>query len=417
MSAPSAPAASSGDEAAVAVAGTDAVAHRYSAAPAASRGEAFRSRDVEAFEVPSSRDEAWRFTPLRRLRGLHDGSAPATGRVTVEVTAPQDATVETVGMDDPRLGDGGTPADRVAAQAWTSAPEATVVSVGQDTELTEPVVVTMSGPGVDQVAYGHLQVRLAPFARAVVVLDQRGSGTYAENVELVVGDSAHLTFVAVQDWADDAVHVTAHHASVGRDATLRHTAVSLGGDVVRLSPTVSYAAPGGDAELLGLYFADAGQHLEQRLFVDHSEKHCKSSVVYKGALQGVPDGDQQAPGQRVPDAHTVWIGDVLIRAAAEGTETFELNRNLVLTDGARADSVPNLEIETGEIVSAGHASATGRFDDEQLFYLRSRGIPEDQARRLVVRGFFHEVINKITLPELRERLEDAIEAELAAVGV
>jgi Fe-S cluster assembly protein SufD len=113
----------------------------------------------------------------------------------------------------------------------------------------------------------------------------------------------------------------------------------------------------------------------------------------------------------------VWVGDVLIRAAAEGTETFEVNRNLVLTDGARADSVPNLEIETGEIVGAGHASATGRFDDEQLFYLTSRGISLEQARRLVVRGFFGEILQKITIPEVRERLTMAIEAELEAVGV
>ncbi len=113
-----------------------------------------------------------------------------------------------------------------------------------------------------------------------------------------------------------------------------------------------------------------------------------------------------------PDAHTVWVGDVLIRAAATGTDTFETNRNLVLTDGARADSVPNLEIETGEIAGAGHASATGRFDDEQLFYLQARGIPEDQARRLVVRGFFGELISKIAVPAVRERLTDAIEHEL-----
>jgi len=190
---------------------------------------------------------------------------------------------------------------------------------------------------------------------------------------------------------------------------LRHFTVALGGDLVRVSATTKYDGPGGDAELLGLYFADAGQHFEQRLLVDHSQPNCKSNVVYKGALQGDP-----ASGK--PDAHTVWIGDVLIRAEAEGTDTFELNRNLVLTDGARADSVPNLEIETGEIVGAGHASATGRFDDEQLFYLRARGIPEKEARRLVVRGFFHELLERITVTEVRERLEAAIEAELAAVG-
>ncbi|MGZ4554699.1 MAG: Fe-S cluster assembly protein SufD [Mycobacteriaceae bacterium] len=378
--------------------------------PLSSRGETFTSYDVDAFEIPSSHDEAWRFTPLRRLKGLHDGTAKATGIVTVTADAPAGITVESVSRDDVRLGAAGVPADRVAAQAWTSFTEATVVSVAANTEVDEPVTLTMTGPGVDQVAYGHTQVRLEPFARAVVVIDQRGSGTFAENLELVVGDSAHLTVVTVQDWADDAVHVASHHVLLGRDAVLRHSAISLGGDLVRLTPTVHYGAPGGDAQMLGVYFADAGQHLEQRLFVDHSQPHCRSDVMYKGALQG-------EPGSGVPDAHTVWIGDVLIRAGADGTETFELNRNLILTDGARADSVPNLEIETGEIAGAGHASATGRFDDEQLFYLRSRGITEEQARRLVVRGFFHEVLAKITVVPIRERLEASIEAELAAVGV
>jgi Fe-S cluster assembly protein SufD len=113
----------------------------------------------------------------------------------------------------------------------------------------------------------------------------------------------------------------------------------------------------------------------------------------------------------------VWIGDVLIRAAAEGTDTYELNRNLVLTDGARADSVPNLEIETGEIVGAGHASATGRFDDEQLFYLQARGIPENEARRLVVRGFFADVVSRIGIPQLEERLMEKVETELARTVV
>ncbi|MFJ1455160.1 Fe-S cluster assembly protein SufD [Nocardia sp. N2S4-5] len=378
--------------------------------PAINKGEVFASFDVNAFEVPSAKDEAWRFTPLRRLRGLHDGTAEADGRAVVEVRPVAGVTVETVGRDDARLGEAGVPSDRVAAQAYSGFEQATIVSVGRETEVAEPISVTVTGPGVDRTAYGHVQIRLDAFAVATVVIDQRGSGTYAENVEFVLGDSARLTVVAVQDWADDTVHATAHHARLGRDATLRHTVVTLGGDLVRLTGTVRYAGPGGDAELLGLYFADAGQHFEQRLLVDHAVPNCKSNVMYKGALQGDPRSPKG-------DARTVWVGDVLIRAAAEGTDTFEVNRNLVLTDGARADSVPNLEIETGEIVGAGHASATGRFDDEQLFYLRARGIPEEAARRLVVRGFFHEIIQKIAVPEIRERLEAAVEAELAAIGV
>ncbi|WP_371832491.1 Fe-S cluster assembly protein SufD [Rhodococcoides fascians] len=375
----------------------------------ANKGAQFTSYDVNAFEVPSGRDELWRFTPLRRLRGLHDGSAVADGTAQVTVGAADQVVVETVGRDDDRLGKAGVPADRIAAQAYSAFTEATIVSVPNEVEVAEPIEITIDGPGVDHVAYGHVQIRLGTFARATVVIDQRGSGTYAENVEFVLGDSSQLHVVLIQDWQSDAVHVAAHHALLGRDSVLRHYNVSLGGDLVRISPTVRYSAPGGDANMLGVYFADAGQHLEQRLLVDHSAPHCKSNVMYKGALQG-----ETGPG--TVDAHTVWIGDVLIRAEAEGTETYELNRNLVLTDGARADSVPNLEIETGEIVGAGHASATGRFDDEQLFYLRARGISEEVARRLVVRGFFHEIIDKIPVPAVRERLDAAIETELAVVG-
>ncbi|MFD3706241.1 Fe-S cluster assembly protein SufD [Nocardia sp. NPDC058658] len=380
------------------------------AGAAVNKGEVFTSFDVDQFEIPSGRDEAWRFTPLRRLRGLHDGTAVADGQAVVEVSEVAGVTVETVGRTDSRLGQAGTPADRVAAQAYSGFSEATVITVGPETEVTDPVTVTITGPGEGKTAYGHLQIRLDNFAVATVVIDQRGSGTYAENVEFVLGDSAKLTVVAVQEWNEDAVHVTAHHLKLGRDANLRHVSATLGGDLVRLSGTVRYAGPGGEAELFGLYFADAGQHFEQRLLVDHAEPNCKSNVLYKGALQGDPKSPKG-------DARTVWIGDVLIRAAAEGTDTYEANRNLVLTDGARADSVPNLEIETGEIAGAGHASATGRFDDEQLFYLRARGIPEDVARRLVVRGFFFEIIQKVTVPEVRERLEAAIEAELATVGI
>ncbi|MFJ8964504.1 Fe-S cluster assembly protein SufD [Lentzea sp. NPDC102401] len=369
--------------------------------PVASRAAHFTSYDVDAFEVPGGREEIWRFTPLKRLAGLHSGAA-ATGSAAVEVNAAEGVTVETVGRDDSRLGTAGTPGDRVAAQAYSSFENATIVTLPGDVK-SEPTTVTVTGAGVGAVAYGHLQVKASQFAEGTVILDFRGSGAYADNVEFLVADGAHLTVITIHDWADDAVHVSQHHVKLGRDATIKHTVVTLGGDVVRVTPVVQYAGRGGDAELFGLYFADAGQHQEHRPFIDHAQAKCRSNVVYKGALQG--DG-----------AHTVWIGDVLIRAAAEGTETFELNRNLILTDGARADSVPNLEIETGEIEGAGHASATGRFDDEQLFYLQARGIPEDQARRLVVRGFFQELIAKIAVPEVRERLEAAIEAELEAVG-
>jgi Fe-S cluster assembly protein SufD len=375
----------------IAVAAESTVATRMSAPP---------SFDVADFPVPHGREEEWRFTPMDRLRGLHDGTAVATGTgVRVDVRAPEGVTVETVGRDDARLGRAGTPVDRVAAQAYSAFEKASVVTVPKETVLTEPIRIAVHGEG--GVAYGHQVVELGAFAEAVVVIDHTGDAVLAANVDYVLGDGARLTVVCVQDWDDKAVHVGQHNTLVGRDASFKSVVVTFGGDVVRLHPRVAYAGPGGEAELFGLYFTDRGQHQEHRLMVDHNVPHCTSNVVYKGALQG-------------EDAHAVWIGDVLIEAAAEGTDTYEMNRNLVLTDGARVDSVPNLEIETGEIVGAGHASATGRFDDEQLFYLMARGIEEHDARRLVVRGFFAELVQQIGVPDIEERLLAKIEEELEA---
>ena len=356
---------------------------------------------VDDHPVPTGLEEIWRFTPLKRLRNLHK-DAPLDGReFTVDVQAPDEVAVATVPAADPIKGSSGyVPNERISARAYEAAAQTVTVRIPKEAVLQSAAVVTLTGSRADVASAGHAVIVAEPFSKATVVLQFRGSATFADNVEIVVGEGSQLTVAAVQDWSDDAVHHTHHHALVKRDGSLRHLAVAFGGNLVRMNTSVRYEGSGGSAELLGLYFADAGQHLENRLFVDHNQPRTRSNVDYKGALQG-------------RGAHTVWIGDVLIRKAAEGIETYESNKNLVLTDGCRADSVPNLEIETGEIVGAGHASTTGRFDDEQLFYLRSRGISESEARRLVVHGFFADIIRKIGVPELESQLLGTLEAELA----
>jgi Fe-S cluster assembly protein SufD len=357
------------------------------------------SYDPADFAVPGGREEEWRFTPLARLRGLHGDTPLPAAKVTVDVDPAPEVKTFSADRASAQLPRTFIPADRVSARAYAAFDEATVVLVPAQTQASRPTIVTVTGAGTDGAGFGHLLLQAEPNSQAVVVIDYRGSATYADNVEIVVGDGATLSVVSLQDWADDTVHLSQHYATLGRDAKLRHTAVTLGGSVVRLAPTVRYAGPGGDAELTGLYFADAGQHLEHRLFVDHDVPNCRSRVTYKGALQGAR-------------AHAVWIGDVLIRPEATGTDTYEYNRNLVLTDGTRVDSVPNLEILTGEIVGAGHASASGRLEDIHLFYLMARGISYEEARRLVIRGFFGQLIDTIEVPELRTRIAEAIETEL-----
>ncbi len=365
------------------------------------------SRDPEDHRPVTGREEAWRFTPLRRLRGLHD-DAPFTGTDFAITVQGQDGVTATslTGADAAAVKGASKylPIDYASARTYQAAESVYLIDIAPGISTTAPVVVTFRGNSTAEAVAAHLVVRVGHQAQAQVVVAYEGSATVSETVEIIVGDGANLTYVSEQNWADDAVHLSHHHLLVGRDATVKHAALTFGGDLVRVVGSVAYDAPGGDAEMLGLYFADAGQHLEHRLFMDHGAAHCKSRVLYKGALQGKA-------------AHTVWVGDVLIRATAEGTDTYEMNRNLLLTEGARADSVPNLEIETGEIVGAGHASTTGRFDDEQLFYLLSRGIPERIARRLVVRGFFGEVLNKLGVESAIERATETIEHELSLIGI
>ncbi len=367
--------------------------------PADVRPERIRSREVDAFPPPTGREEEWRFTPLAQVRLLLDG-APSDARLDVDSDLPDGVELLTVGADDPVRADLPLPVDRLAALALERSGGALVVRVPKGAEPTDPVVLRLTGTGGDDVVWGHLVLDVAEQARVTVVLEYSGSARHAGVVSALVGDGASLDLVLVHGWDDDALH-GAHVASrLGRDARLRSTSVTFGGRLVRVNETVDYTASGGDAELRGVALATDDQHLEHRLLVDHTVPHCRSRVTYKNALQG-------------DRAHTVWVGDVVIRAGASGTDTYELNRNLLLTPEARADSVPNLEIETGEITGAGHASATGRFDDEQLFYLQSRGISPRVARRMVVRGFFAEVVEQIGVPELQDRLMAQVETELA----
>lgn len=365
--------------------------------PIQTRSERPKSTKLSDFAEISTREEQWRYLSAERLGGLDKESLD---EFSGDIEATLAAGVESSWIESTNklFGSAGIPEDRVAAAGWEAAKAAYLVSIPASVTHSALSTLTVTSVSAEPAAL-HIIVEAKRGSDAVVVIDHRGDATLSENIEFLVEDEAKLTVVSIQDWNAGSIHNGAQYALLGRNSTFKHVMVTLGGSVVRMTPSAYFGAPGGDAALYGLYFADAGQYLEHRIFVDHSTPNCKSRVTYKGALQGAK-------------AHTVWVGDVLIRAAAEGTDTYELNRNLLLTDGARADSVPNLEIETGQIQGAGHASASGRFDDEQLFYLQARGLSEFEARRLVVRGFLMEVVQQIGVPELEERLSASIEDEL-----
>ena len=363
--------------------------------PVQSRAARFGSYEVSDFEAVSGHEAEWKNTPVALLRTLLsetlDGSTPA-----YDIAISGDAKAEWIDRSDERIGTVGKPEDRASANAWSSFEKALMVTVVGEEQSR--VTITRNSLGKTARA-AHMVIRAGKHSHGLVIIQNSGSAQLSENVEIQVDDGANLTVISLQEWDGEAIHLASHFAEIGRDAHFKHVLVTLGGNVIRINPSVHLSREGGSIELFGVYFADSGQHLEQQIFVNHDAPNTKSRVSYKGALQG-------------HGARTVWVGDVLIRPSAPGTDSYEQNRNLLLTDGARADSVPNLEIETGDIAGAGHASASGRFDDEQLFYLQARGIPEDEARRLVVRGFLSEIIQKIGFPILEARLQDAIEAEL-----
>ncbi|MDT3331564.1 Fe-S cluster assembly protein SufD [Microbacterium aquilitoris] len=365
--------------------------------PVQTRSERPWSFDPADFGPPTGREVNWKHTPLDRVAALLADEPAPHDVIGVEVTGPDAVEHRRLQKDEAPRGEVFRPEDVVSAIAWAQEPEAPLIRIPANTEIDEPVVVTLTGRG--GVAHAHVVIEAQANSRGTVVLRHEGTAAQAQNVEIIVRDGAALTVVSVQRWDDDAVHLAAHQARVDRDATLTHIVVSLGGGLVRVNPSVELAGSGAQGRLYGLSFADAGQHLESQVYLHHKGDHTNGDVLYKSALQGA-------------SARTVWIGDVLIGPDAVGTDSYEANRNLVLTDGARADSIPNLEIETGDIVGAGHASATGRFDDEQLFYLQARGIDEEQARRLVVLGFLAEIVQKIGIPSLEDEFIAAIEAEL-----
>jgi len=353
--------------------------------------------------TPTGREEAWRFTPLKRLGGLHDGTAIASDRHSLALSAAAENGVSFEWVSASVASPISESDDVIVARIRDFAKEVGVLTIAANTEVAQPILLKRLTGALDSAEFSRVQIRVESHARATVIIENTGDTHLAEDLEISVAPGASLTLVSLQEWGSKSIHAGRQHAVVDRDATFKSVVVTIGGSLVRLSPTVEFTAPGASCELFGVYFATSGQFFEHRMFVDHKVPNAKSRVNYKGALAG----DQ---------AHTVWIGDVFIRAAAEGTDTYELNRNLLLSDGARADSVPNLEIETGEIVGAGHASTTGRFDDEQLFYLMSRGINLADARRLVVRGFFSEIISEIGEEDIQTRLMDRIDDELAKAG-
>ena len=215
--------------------------------------------------------------------------------------------------------------------------------------------------------------------------------------ELVVGRAARVRYTSIQEWGNGVTHLGVQRAEVNRDADFRSLAIGFGASLARAEAEALLAEPGASSEMLGIYFADGDQHFDHRSEQDHAAASCTSDLLYKGALRDHSRG--------------VYSGWVHVRPGAQKTNAMQTNRNIILSESAFARSIPNLEIEADD-VRCGHAASVGPVEEEQLFYLMSRGIPRVEAERLIVFGFFNEVLDRIALDEVRESAALSIEAEL-----
>ncbi|WP_242090221.1 SufD family Fe-S cluster assembly protein, partial [Microbacterium lacticum] len=287
--------------------------------PVQTRSERPTSFEPADFGTPTGREVNWKHTPVAKLAPLFVVAEPNDG-VEYSFTAGERYVAAPLTAADAPRGEVFLAEDVVAAVAWQGSKDALHLRIPREEAVADPIIVEITGRGADQRADAHIVIEALEHSSATVVLAHTGAAQYAQNVEILVRDGASLTVVTLQQWDDAAVHVASHQARVGADAALKHFVISFGGGLVRVNPNVELAGNGSSGHLYGLSYADAGQHLESQVYLHHKGAHTVGDVLYKGALQG-------------ENAHSVWIGDVLIGPDATGTDSYEANRNLVLTEG------------------------------------------------------------------------------------
>jgi Fe-S cluster assembly protein SufD len=372
-----------------------------------------------ALPMPTTKDEPWRFTDLRgfdpeSFTALGEGVAAermldidVSGLATVTESgieierAPEGVTFEPLG-DHPRLHELVGWDEKFAAHNAALWEHGLLVVVPRGVELEQPLYVRIA----NAVDGGSLFWRLLVVAEAgsrFSLIEEYASarpdvrGYSNAVVELFVEDGAKLEYVSLQNLSQETWHFASHHARVERDAELDWVAGGFGSKKGKIRIQNDLAGPGATSRVTGAYFADADQHLDYDTFQEHIAPNTTSDFAFKGALRD--------------SARTVWRGMIRVEKDAQKTNAYQENRNLLLSKDAHADSIPGLEILAND-VRCTHGATLGQVDKEQLFYLMSRGLPRAEAERLIVRGFFQDVLDRIELEPVREALGNALEARI-----
>ena len=282
-----------------------------------------------------------------------------------------------------------------------------LVVVPRDTVLDEPLYVRIANSADGGSLFWRLLVVAEAGSRFTLIEEYAsanpGVAGYSNAVvELFVEDNAKLEYVSLQNLSQQTWHFASHHARVERDAELDWVAGGFGSKKGKIRIQNDLAGQGAVSRVTGAYFADATQHLDYDTFQEHIAPNTESDFKFKGALRD--------------EASTVWRGMIRVERDAQKTNAYQENRNLLLSKSAHADSIPGLEILAND-VRCTHGATLGQVDREQLFYLMARGLPRAEAERLIVRGFFQDVLDRIELEPVREALGDALEARIPQASV
>lgn len=287
--------------------------------------------------------------------------------------------------------------NKLAAAHTAFATDGIYIDIPEGSVIPSPIVVEVQGATPDTASFPHISVSVGDSAEAGVLVVYRSAPgqrlLMVPEVELDVSDGGNLRYVSVQNLDHAATNVVHQRVRLGRDATSRIGEVGLGADLGRLDLGVDLVGDGSSSEVVGLYFGEGSQTLDYRLVIDHFGKNTTSDVFLKGALED--------------HAQSVFTGLLRIEKEAQKTSTFETNRNLVLSENAKAHSVPNLEILCDDVV-CGHGSSVGPLEEDHLYYLQSRGLRRTRAERLLIRGFFAEVIDRLPVTGLADPISSEV---------
>jgi Fe-S cluster assembly protein SufD len=367
--------------------------------------------ELRSLPIPSQETEEWRYTDLSSF-DLDFAAAPPRQTLTTS-NQPLDGTgvvfcdLDRAAEEHPELLEralhGLVPTGRTKFTALHGAfrTGGTFLYVPRDVRLELPLQTVTSLHDDGTAVFPHT-VLVAEEGADVTLIDRFASPdlprAFADAIaEIYVGDGAHVRYASIQEWGSGVTHLGIQRATVGRDAEFRSLAIGFGASLARAEAETVLAGPGGFSEMLGVFFADGTQHFDHRSVQDHAAPQCTSDLLYKGALRD--------------SSRAVYSGWVHVRPGAQKTNAMQTSRNIVLSEHAKADAIPNLEIEAND-VRCGHAASVGPVEEETVFYLESRGIPRAEAERLIVTGFFQEVLDRVGLPEVRRNAELAIQEEL-----